>query len=29
MYDSPMVVILGHQNNVGEKPAIILYTYIN
>ena len=27
---SPMVVTLGEQyNNVGEKPTVILYTYIN
>ena len=26
---SPMVVTLGQQYNVGEKPTIILYTYIN
>ena len=24
-----MVVILGQQYNVGEKPAVILYTYVN
>ena len=24
-----MVVTLGQQYNVGEKPAVILYTYIN
>ena len=24
-----MVVILGQQYNVGEKPTVILYTYIN
>ena len=26
---SPMVVSLGQQYNVGEKPTDILYTYIN
>ena len=26
---SPMVVALGQQYNVGEKPTIILYAYIN
>ena len=28
---SPLVVLLGQQynNNVGEKPTVILYTYIN
>ena len=26
---SSMVVTLGHRYNVGEKPAVILYTYIN
>ena len=27
---SPMIVTLGQQyNNVGEKPTVILYTYIN
>ena len=26
---SPMVVTLGQQYNVGEKPSIMLYTYIN
>ena len=26
---SPMVVTLGQQYNVGEKPTVILYTYIN
>ena len=25
---SPMVVTLGQQYNVGEKPTVILYTYI-
>ena len=25
----PLVVTLGHQYNVGEKPTAILYTYIN
>ena len=24
---SPMVVTLGQQNNIGEKPTVILYTY--
>ena len=24
-----MVVTLGQHNNVGEKPTVILYTYIN
>ena len=24
-----MVVILGQQYNIGEKPTVILYTYIN
>ena len=24
-----MVVTLGQQNNVGKKPTVILYTYIN
>ena len=24
-----MVITLGQQYNVGEKPAVILYTYIN
>ena len=24
-----MVVTLGHQYNVGKKPTVILYTYIN
>ena len=24
-----MVVTLGHQYNIGEKPTVILYTYIN
>ena len=27
--DSPLVVTLGQQYNVGEKPTVILYTYIN
>ena len=27
--DSTMVKTLGHQYNVGEKPTVILYTYIN
>ena len=26
---SPMVVTLGQQYNVGERPTVILYTYIN
>ena len=26
---SPMVVTLGQQYNVGEKPTVIMYTYIN
>ena len=26
---SPMVVTLGQQYNVGEKPTVILYTYID
>ena len=26
---SPMVVKLGQQYNVGEKPTVILYTYMN
>ena len=26
---SPMVVTLGQQYNVREKPTVILYTYIN
>ena len=26
---SPLVVTLGQQYNVGEKPTAILYTYIN
>ena len=26
---SPLVVTLGQQYNVGEKPTVILYTYIN
>ena len=26
---SPMVVTLGQEYNVGEKPTVILYTYIN
>ena len=26
---SPMVVTLGQQYNIGEKPTVILYTYIN
>ena len=26
---SPMEITLGQQYNVGEKPTIILYTYIN
>ena len=26
---SPMVVTLGQQYDVGEKPTVILYTYIN
>ena len=26
---SPLVVPLGQQYNVGEKPTAILYTYIN
>ena len=26
---SPMVVTLGQQYNVEEKPTVILYTYIN
>ena len=26
---SPMVITLGRQYNVGEKPTVILYTYIN
>ena len=26
---SPVVVTLGQQYNVGEKPTVILYTYIN
>ena len=25
----PMVVTLGLQYNIGEKPTVILYTYIN
>ena len=25
--DSPIVVTLGQQYNVGEKPTVILYTY--
>ena len=25
---SPMVVILGQQYHVGEKPTVILYTYV-
>ena len=29
MSNSPMVVTLGQQYNVGEKPTVILYTYIN
>ena len=24
-----MVVTLGQQHNIGEKPTVILYTYIN
>ena len=24
-----MVVTLGHRYNIGEKPTVILYTYIN
>ena len=24
-----MIVTLGQQHNVGEKPTVILYTYIN
>ena len=27
--DSPLVVTLGQQYNIGEKPTVILYTYIN
>ena len=26
---SPMEITLGQQYNVGEKPTVILYTYIN
>ena len=26
---SPMVVNLGQQFNIGDKPTVILYTYIN
>ena len=26
---SPMQITLGQQYNVGEKPTVILYTYIN
>ena len=26
---SPIVVTLGQQYNIGEKPTVILYTYIN
>ena len=26
---SPMVVTLGQQYNVGEKPTVMLYTYMN
>ena len=26
---SPMVVTLGQQYNIGEKPTVILYSYIN
>ena len=26
---SPMIVTLGQQHNVGEKPTVKLYTYIN
>ena len=26
---SPMVVTLGQQYNIEEKPTVILYTYIN
>ena len=26
---SPMVVTLGQQYNIGEKPTVMLYTYIN
>ena len=29
MVVTPMVVILGQQYNVGKKPTVILYTYIN
>ena len=25
---SPMVITLGQQYNIGEKPTVILYTYI-
>ena len=28
-YDSPMQITLGQQYNVGEKPTVILYIYIN
>ena len=27
--DSPLTVTLGQQYNIGEKPTVILYTYIN
>ena len=26
---SPMEITLGQQYNIGEKPIVILYTYIN
>ena len=26
---SPMEITLGQQYNIGEKPTVILYTYIN
>ena len=29
LHGSPMVVTLGQQYNVGEKPTVLLYTYIN
>ena len=28
-FGSPMVVTLGQEYNLGEKPTVILYTYIN
>ena len=30
VWDSPMeITLLGERYNVGEKPTVILYTYIN